>query len=157
MKYYSTKTYGNDRGLSCCFRQWKAKHSHCSLLHGYSLGVRFVFECDELDINDWVFDFGGMKEMKNWLEDMFDHTVLISHDDPELNAFKELAKIPGIIDLRIVPAVGCEKFAEQIFNQMENLIDIARKDSSLLNPTVRVKSVEVFEHDANSAIYSRES
>jgi hypothetical protein len=25
-KFYSTKTYGNDRGLSCCFRQWRATH-----------------------------------------------------------------------------------------------------------------------------------
>ena len=38
--YQSTKTYGNDVGLSCTFRQWKAD-SHCNKLHGYSLGFRF--------------------------------------------------------------------------------------------------------------------
>ena len=46
-KFYSTKTYGNDKGLSCCFRQWGATHSHCSLLHGYSIGIKIVFECAE--------------------------------------------------------------------------------------------------------------
>ena len=45
-KFYSTKTYGNDKGLSCCFRQWGATHSHCSLLHGYSIGIKIVFECE---------------------------------------------------------------------------------------------------------------
>ena len=33
----STKTYGHEEGLSCCFRQWRATHSHCRLLHGYAL------------------------------------------------------------------------------------------------------------------------
>ena len=55
-KYYSTKTYGNDRGLSCCFRQWRSTHSHCSLLHGYSIGIRLVFEADTLDPRNWVME-----------------------------------------------------------------------------------------------------
>ena len=48
MTYRVTKTYGNERGLSCAFRQWKAE-SHCRLIHGYSLGFRFVFEAETLD------------------------------------------------------------------------------------------------------------
>ena len=58
-KFYSTKTYGNDRGLSCCFRQWRATHSHCSTLHGYSIGIKLIFECDTLDDKNWCMDFGG--------------------------------------------------------------------------------------------------
>jgi len=73
-KFMSTKTFNTDRGLSCCFRQWRATHSHCSTLHGYSIGVKFVFECEELDERNWVFDFGGLKDIKKWLEHMFDHT-----------------------------------------------------------------------------------
>jgi 6-pyruvoyltetrahydropterin/6-carboxytetrahydropterin synthase len=83
-KFYSTKTYGNDRGLSCCFRQWRSTHSHCSLLHGYSIGVKIIFECESLDERNWVMDFGGLKEFKQWLEHMFDHTLLVAEDDPEL-------------------------------------------------------------------------
>ena len=37
MTYYSTKTYGHNIGLACVFRQPNADHSHCHLLHGYSL------------------------------------------------------------------------------------------------------------------------
>lgn len=158
-KFYSTKTYGNDRGLSCAFRQWRSKHSHCSLIHGYSIGVKIVFECKSLDERNWVMDFGGLKEFKNWLEYMFDHTLLVAEDDPRLELFKQMAEIGGgyndlgIVDLRIVEGVGCERFAEMAYNKLSDLIQKSVNNGTALNPTVRVKSVEVFEHGANSAIY----
>jgi 6-pyruvoyltetrahydropterin/6-carboxytetrahydropterin synthase len=155
-KFYSTKTYGNERGLSTCFRQWRSTHSHCSLLHGYSIGVRVVFECSSLDDRNWVMDFGGLKEFKEWLEHMFDHTLVVAEDDPQLQSILLLDKglhDDGIADVRIVPAVGCERFAELAFNELSSMIDKWRTEGTLLNRTVRVKSVEVFEHAGNSAIY----
>jgi len=161
-KYYSTKTYGNDRGLSCCFRQWRSTHSHCSLLHGYSIGIKLIFESDTLDCRNWVMDFGGLKKFKQWAEYMFDHTMLIAEDDPHLDTFTELAhigeigpkNITALVDLRIVPAVGCEKFAEMAYQKMKSIIEeMKNTDGVIVNGNVRVKSVEVFEHDANSAIY----
>jgi 6-pyruvoyltetrahydropterin/6-carboxytetrahydropterin synthase len=159
-KFYSTKTYGNDRGLSCCFRQWRSTHSHCSLLHGYSIGIRLVFEADTLDCRNWVMDFGGLKKFKQWAEHMFDHTMLIAEDDPHLEMFKKMSEINdgyknlGVADLRIVPAVGCEKFAEMAYNKMAEIIEEMKADKTIIvNGSVRVKSVEVFEHESNSAIY----
>ncbi len=157
-KFYSTKTYGNDRGLSCCFRQWRATHSHCSLLHGYSIGIRLVFECETLDDKNWCMDFGGLAAFKKWSEHMFDHTLVIAEDDPDLEVFKKLNEIKGghkdqgVCDLRIVPAVGCEMFAKLCYDKMSELL----KSEDMrypVNPNVRVKSVEVFEHGANSATY----
>lgn len=153
-KFFSTKTYGNDRGLSCCFRQWRATHSHCSMVHGYSIGVKLIFECDTLDDRNWVMDFGGLKEFKSWLDYMFDHTMLIATDDPFVAHFRELQAI-GVADIRLVESVGCERFAEMAFNTMESILDHQRNDNTLLNHTARVYSVEVFEHDANSAIFQR--
>lgn len=167
-KFYSTKTYGTDRGLSCCFRQWRASHSHCSTLHGYSIGIKLVFECDTLDDKNWCMDFGGLKEFKAWADSMFDHTLVVAEDDPMLDFFKHmneivdidskdhLSKLPyergALCDLRIVPGVGCEMFAKIAFDKMAELL--ASGDMRYpINPTVRVKSVEVFEHGANSATY----
>jgi 6-pyruvoyltetrahydropterin/6-carboxytetrahydropterin synthase len=152
-KFYSTKTYGNDRGLSCCFRQWRAGHSHCSLLHGYSIGVKVIFECESLDERNWVMDFGGLKEFKTWLDYMFDHTVVVAEDDPQLYKFKDLQEVGGILDLRIVSGVGCERFSELAYNKLMEILNIQKESGILLNNTVRVKSVEIFEHGANSAIY----
>ena len=150
-KYYSTKTYGTDRGLSCCFRQWRATHSHCSKLHGYSIGIRLIFECDSLDDKNWVMDFGALGEFKTWADWMFDHTLVVAEDDPNLADFQMLAD-KGIGSLRIVPAVGCERFSELAWHKMAELIS-KQQLAYPVNATVRVKSVEVFEHGSNSAIY----
>ena len=145
MKYYSTKTFGNDRGLSCAFRQWKAD-SHCNQIHGYSLGFRFIFEAEQLDERNWVYDFGDTKWIKAYLEETYDHTMAVAEDDPMLDTFKELDE-QNICTIRIMPAVGCEKFAEITY------LDVAPLVSARTKNRVRLKSVEVFEHGANSAIY----
>ena len=170
-KYVSTKTYGNDRGLSCCFRQWRSTHSHCSLLHGYSIGIRLVFESDTLDDRNWVMDFGGLKAFKEWAEWQFDHTLCIARDDPHLQKFLDLSELGlqdrgGICDLRIVDAVGCEKFAELAYHTMSEILEIYQQGKSWTHPDgrtfearysvgkgVKLRSAEVFEHEGNSAIY----
>lgn len=103
-------------------------------------------------------DFGGLKEFKAWADYMFDHTLVIAEDDPHLETFKKLNEIDGgfnnsgVCDLRIVPGIGCEMFAKLCYDKMAELI--ASGDMRYpLNPTVRVKSVEVFEHAGNSATY----
>tara|TARA_R100000231_G_scaffold116663_2_gene86936 strand:- start:40 stop:507 length:468 start_codon:yes stop_codon:yes gene_type:complete len=151
-KYYSTKTYGTDRGFSCCFRQWKAKHSHCSFLHGYSLGFKLIFECESLDERNWVMDFGGLKDFKLFLEKTFDHTLLIASDDPYVSQMLKLSD-SSLADVRIVSGVGCEKFAEIAYAEMNLILKEKKKNGTLLNQTVKLKSVEVFEHAGNSAIY----
>lgn len=145
MIYQATKTWGAELGLSCCFRQWRATESHCKFLHGYALGVRVVFEAATLDDRHWVYDFGGLKWIKVFLIEHFDHTTVIAADDPERMLFQSLAT-RGLIQLRILPAVGCEKFAQWIFEHIAPLIHEQTEGR------VSVKSVEVFEHGANSAL-----
>jgi len=161
-KYLSTKTYGNDRGLSCCFRQWRASHSHCSTLHGYSIGIKLIFETDTLDDRNWVMDFGGLKQFKAWADDMFDHTLIVAEDDPHLKIFEQLNQIDGgydnrgVCNLRVVEGVGCEKFAEIAYNAMESILQelkLQNGDRYPVGQSVKLKSVEVFEHSANSAVY----
>lgn len=153
-KFYSTKTYGNEQGLSTCFRQWRATHSHCSTLHGYSIGIKLVFECDSLDDKNWAMDFGGLKSFKDWAHHTFDHTWLVAEDDPMLQAIQMFNAFAKIADLHIVPAVGCEMFAKMAFDKMESILrEMKRTGSYPVNSTVKIKSVEVFEHGANSAIY----
>lgn len=172
-KFLSTKCYGNDRGLSCCFRQWRSTHSHCSLLHGYSIGIKLIFESETLDSRNWVMDFGGLKAFKEWAEWQFDHTTIIAKDDPHLEKFVSLSALGlndrgGVLDLRIVDAVGCEKFAELAYRTMNEILEAYQEGRSWTHPdgrwfearypvgkNVRLRSVEVFEHAGNSAIYER--
>jgi len=143
----STKTYGHEEGLSCCFRQWRATHSHCRLLHGYALSFCLTFASSTLDERNWCFDFGGLKPIKAWLHDMFDHTTLVAADDPELETLKALAE-RGLAGLRIFPAVGCEAIARHTFDHVSCFVDDATSGR------VWLEEVEVREHSGNSARYT---
>ncbi len=151
MGYRSTKVFD---GFSTVFRQWKAEGTHCRFLHGYGISFKVTFE-GELDNRNWVWDFGGMKRAKTlidgmqpkaWMDYMFDHTLIAAKDDPMLNYFRNLDE-HGVIQLRIIKATGAEKFAEFIFNKLNNFV----KDET--NDRVRITQVEFMEHGKNAAIY----
>ena len=146
MAYYSTKTYGHNIGLSAVFRQPNAEHSHCHLLHGYSLAFTFTFGCDKLDDKNWAVDFGGLKPLKQWLEDNFDHKVVLDINDPHLDKFKMLED-EGLAELVLLDGVGAEMFAKHAFDFADRLIKEATGGRCW------VDSVECAEHGANSAIY----
>jgi 6-pyruvoyltetrahydropterin/6-carboxytetrahydropterin synthase len=121
-------------------------------------------------------DFGGLKAFKEWSEYVFDHTLVVAKDDPHLKLFETMAMFGlqdqgGVCDLRIVEGVGCEKFAELAYTTMENILNafqagnswflVAENGDTLqefkcrypVGQGVRLRSVEVFEHAGNSAVY----
>jgi 6-pyruvoyltetrahydropterin/6-carboxytetrahydropterin synthase len=144
-KYYSTKTYGHNIGLSAVFRQPLA-HSHCKFLHGYSLQFKFIFGCEELDERNWVVDFGGLKPLKKWLEDSFDHKVVVDREDPLLYKLSELESC-GLAELTLFDGVGVEKFAEHAHKFADQLV------REMTNNRCYCVSAECAEHGSNSAIF----
>lgn len=146
--YFSSKTYGHEIGLSCAFRQHKAP-SHCRFLHGYSLSVYLRFKAEELDYRNWVMDFGGLKEVKKQLEDLFDHKTVISEDDPAFEWFLQGSKA-GYLDLVVLENVGCEAFSKTVWDLVEDFLE-----RNALSSRISLDYVEVREHGANSAGYSK--
>jgi hypothetical protein len=51
----------------------------------------------------------------------------------------------GLIDMRVVDATGCERFAEMAFDQADKIVN------DISNGRCWVQKVTVKEHDANSA------
>ena len=119
-------------------------------------------------------DFGGLKAFKDWAEYMFDHTLVIAKDDPHLDLFLKMADLGlqdqgGVCDIRLVEAVGCEKFAELAYRVMADILRTFQAGETWhffpgdkiaeyaprypVGQGVRLRSVEVFEHAGNSAIY----
>lgn len=131
--------------MSAAFRQWRAM-SHCQFVHGYALAVRLEFEAEALDERNWVVDFGSFAPVKDYLRNTFDHKLLVAFDDPDRAKFEALGRL-GLADVVVVPATGCEKFAEQIFYFVKGWLVQQH------GHRVRLVSVEVKEHGANSAIY----
>ena len=141
-------------GFSTCFRQWKANTTHCQYLHGYDVEFEVTFEGD-LDHRNWVWDFGGMKRAKNlidgrqpkeWMEYMFDHTVVVAEDDPDMQNFVDM-DARGVIQLRVIPAVGAEKFAEYLYHKLDDFVQLET------DGRVKVVKVKFMENHKNSAIY----
>jgi len=151
-RFQSTKIFD---GFSTVFRQWQAEGTHCRFLHGYAIEFKVTFE-GELDHRNWVWDFGGMKRAKTkidgmsakeWMDYMFDHTVIIANDDPAIRYFSELSKM-GIIQLRTMEGpVGAEKFAEYIYNKLNDFVQEETEGR------VSIAKVEFFENKKNTAIY----
>jgi len=150
-KFQSTKLFD---GFSTVFRQWKAEGTHCRFLHGYGVSFRVWFEGD-LDERNWVWDFGGMKRAtgtidgknpKEWMDYMFDHTTIVAEDDPGLSGFKTMDQL-GIIQLRIIPAVGAEQFSKYIYEKLNAFVQ------EETGGRVSVARVEFMEHAKNTAIY----
>ena len=151
-KFQSSKVFD---GFSTVFRQWKAEETHCRFIHGYGISFKVYFE-GELDHRNWVWDFGGMKraktlidgkQPKEWMDYMFDHTMIITEDDPHLNAFKEMGTA-GVAQVRVIPATGAEKFSEFIFNKINEFVKTETKNR------VRVTKVKFMEHGKNAAYYT---
>ena len=150
-KFQSSKVFD---GFSTVFRQWKAEETHCRFVHGYGISFKVYFE-GELDHRNWVWDFGGMKRAKTlidgrspkeWMDYMFDHTLIVAEDDPHLNAFKEMGTA-GVAQVRVIEATGAEKFAEFVFNKINEFVKTETENR------VRVTKVKFMEHGKNAAYY----
>ena len=154
-KYQSSKVFD---GFSTVFRQWKAKKTHCRFVHGYGISFKVYFE-GGLDERNWVWDFGGMKRAKTlidgkqpkaWMDYMFDHTMIIAEDDPEVKAFQQM-DAAGVAQVRIIPATGAEKFAEYIYGKLNEFVKTETDNR------VRVIKVKFMEHGKNAAYYCEQS
>lgn len=143
--YRITKTFPYSLGLSCAFRQWRAKDTHCRFLHGYALEVELAIVARDLDEHNWVRDFGDFDRVRRLLREMFDHRTIVAKDDPELETFRSINN-RNLIQLLIVDQVGCEAFALYIFQVVAHLFVDQDRFTYLEYVTVR-------EHGANSATY----
>lgn len=153
--YQSTKIFDN---FSVALRQWKAKHSHCQLLHGYAFKFKIWFASNEPNIDkqlndmNWIVDFGGFKTkpigngLKDWMDEMFDHTTLIEKDDPYRDLFEQM-QMEGLCKVHFLDKMGAESIAKLIYDNFNKVL--SNTDAG----RCKVIKVEVFENEKNSGIY----
>lgn len=150
MPFISTKTYGHERGYAVCYRQWRAD-THCNRLHGYALAFHFEFESADVDARNWVVDFGGLRTLKEKLDEWFDHTCLVALDDPEFQTFQELQR-KQLIRMVAVERTGCEGLAKFLYDY---LTEIWLPENGYAD-RVQVRKVEVRETPTNSAMFTKD-
>lgn len=116
-KFISTKEYANIAPLA--YRQWRAD-SHCNKIHGYSLSFKFEFECDTLDVRNWAMDYGGLRPLKDFIEEHFDHVLLLAVDDPQYALIKQLGEA-GLAKITEVEKTGCEGLADYLYEYVNTI------------------------------------
>ncbi len=140
--YRSSKTFS---GLPCAQRKWRHA-GHCKQIHGYSREFTVWFGAEERDENGFVMDFGALDEVRRWLEQHFDHTLLIDADDPLLPRFMEL-EAEGACRLTVFEDVSMEGSARFVYDYLDPWVRQAT------GGRVWVISVECRENEKNSGIF----
>lgn len=140
--YSSTKSFYN---YPCAHRQWRHE-GHCALVHGYSRSFHFWFQCHNLDPHGFVVDFGGLKKFKVFLDDWYDHTLLLNEDDPLLPQFRELEK-QGACRIKTGKNIGMEGTANFLYQVINQLLE------EQTGGRAWCFKVEVRENDKNSAVF----
>lgn len=142
--YTSTKSFSN---FPCAHRQYK-HNGNCALVHGYSRSFRFEFGSHTLDRAGFCVDFGDLGWLKDYLDHMFDHTLLLMPDDPLLPMFVEIGKAGGA-EIRLMNlGVGMEGTAETVCNFADATLREKTKGRCW------VISVEARENDKNAATFT---
>jgi 6-pyruvoyltetrahydropterin/6-carboxytetrahydropterin synthase len=142
-KYVSTKSY---RQIApCAYRQWRAD-SHCNLIHGYAFSFHFEFETNDLDARNWVMDYGGLRPLKDKLEEWFDHALLLAQDDPQYDEIKRLGDL-GLAKITEVEKTGCEGLADFLYEYINTIFLPSYSEGE----RVWCSRVEVRETDSNMA------
>ena len=141
--FQSTKSYYN---YPCAHRQFRHDGA-CAKIHGYSRSFHFTFGCKTLTKEGFVVDYGDLKYLKNHLDFMYDHTLILDQDDPYMDTFKELESV-GVCDIRIQPlGPGMEGTAHYLCEWTDSWLRKKTKGRAW------VLSVEARENDKNSSIY----
>lgn len=146
MTYTMVKTYNN---YPCSHRQWRDE-GHCAFVHGYNRSFSFTFTANTLDECGWVLGFQHLQPLKQYLDAMFDHTLLINTDDPMMQHFIELHDL-GIVNLRTLESVGMEGTAKHLHDYCNQWLDTVQ---AFTERNVRCVAVEARENDKNAASYS---
>lgn len=149
IRFKSTKTFLN---LPCAHAQYFDRNAdgtpgHCVAIHGYDREVQFTFS-GEIDEHGWIYPFGDLKVVKEFLEYYFDHTTVLPADDPRLESITPEMTAPGGVlqNLRVLPyGVSMEMSALFIWKAVNPYI------YHTTNGRVYVERVECREHERNSA------
>lgn len=157
MKLTCSKRYDD---LPFAHRQ-PSHDGHCAWVHGHNWGFEFEFRAKELDECGFVVDFGKLKWLKEWINERFDHTLVLNEDDPwlghlqfVLGGLKDEDKftldMPMLAKILVVPDCSSEGLCAYLLHECAKVV------SKQTNGRVSLYKVTVIEDSKNHAtIYAQ--
>lgn len=157
-----TKIYAD---IPFAHRQHNHK-GHCRFIHGHNWSFQFTFGANRVDGNGFIIDFGDLKWLKQWLDAMFDHKLVLNDADPARaylvdglvhpegleKSQSSLVPLFPFADVTIVPDASCEGLARYVFELVNGMVQDKYSDSTI-DRRVWVQSLTVFEDSKNSATF----
>jgi len=116
------------------------------LIHGHDWQFDITFKCDELDKNHFVVDVGELKAVRKFLEDTFDHTLLINEADVVREDKEWFEKLELFAKVVTVPNCGMEGLAQYVLTEVNRIV-------SLFGRGLHVVEVVCWEDSKNRATY----
>lgn len=122
---------------------------HCAFIHGHNWTFEFTFGCKQTDACDFVLDFGSLGWLKNWLDDKFDHTLVLNQSDPYLKYFHEVLigntaffrSATPFAKITVVPSCSCEGLCKYLASWISiQLYALYKYSIFLVSVTVRENS-----------------
>jgi 6-pyruvoyltetrahydropterin/6-carboxytetrahydropterin synthase len=90
----------------------------CANLHGHNARADIHLTSETLDERGMIMDFSDIKrEVKTWLDDTLDHTMLLAKEDPVIPYLNKAKERYFLMDKNPT----AENIAELIFNKVESL------------------------------------
>jgi 6-pyruvoyltetrahydropterin/6-carboxytetrahydropterin synthase len=105
--------------LHFCYGHRLMNHKgKCKRLHGHNAKVLITVEAENLDSGGMVMDFSDLKrDVSNWIDDQFDHQMLLHKDDPIVDALKAGGESFRILEVHPT----AENLARLIFDFVKDL------------------------------------
>lgn len=128
MKYILNKTFA----FEASHRLIKNYNGKCRSNHGHTYKIILRLEGKKLDDKDMLIDFHETKVLKNWMDEVFDHSTILWEKDPMIKYMKESNQ--KLLITKKSPTA--EHIAELI---MEKAIEIFSNDR------IKVHSIEINE------------
>jgi len=105
--------------LHFCYGHRLMNHGgKCKRLHGHNAKVQITVESENLNSDGMVMDFSDLKrEVSNWIDEQFDHQMLLHKDDPIVAALTASGETFRILEVHPT----AENLARLIFDFVKNL------------------------------------
>lgn len=95
----------------------------CSRVHGHNGKVEIEIKGENLDDRSMVRDFSDIKhEVKSWIDNKIDHTMLLREDDPLVEVFREQGEPFYLMEKNPT----AESIAELIYNYASEKYSVSK-------------------------------
>jgi 6-pyruvoyltetrahydropterin/6-carboxytetrahydropterin synthase len=93
---------------------------HCALVHGHNWAITVTLGCHEVDENGFVYDFGKLRFLRDWIDKHLDHACVLSQHDPLKD--KLVGGAPELFKLYLLENTSCEGLAKHLFEVFDKMI-----------------------------------